>query len=90
MAADLGQAGCLDGTGGDGVHPDLRAEVFERRPGLRETVIESTRLKRMASPDEIAYAALYLASPAAANITGTVLDINGGPVDEIAPATPDL
>ena len=90
MAADLGPKIRVNAIAPGAVETPGLAEVFERRPGLRETVIESTRLKRMASPDEIAYAALYLASPAAANITGTVLDINGGPVDEIAPATPDL
>jgi 7-alpha-hydroxysteroid dehydrogenase len=33
---------------------------------------------------------VYLASPAAAWITGTLLDINGGPVDEIRQIAPDL
>jgi len=33
---------------------------------------------RMGTPDEIAAAVLYLASPEAAYVTGTVLHVNGG------------
>jgi NAD(P)-dependent dehydrogenase (short-subunit alcohol dehydrogenase family) len=35
-------------------------------------------LERVASPDEVAAAILYLASPLAEFATGTVLDFNGG------------
>lgn len=90
MAADLGPKIRVNAIAPGAVEtPGLR-EVFDRRPQLRETVLEGTRLKRICTPEEVAYAALYLASPAAAFITGTVLDINGGPVDEITPASPDL
>jgi NAD(P)-dependent dehydrogenase (short-subunit alcohol dehydrogenase family) len=60
------------------------------RPGLREQVIDRTRLRRTGTPEDIAYAAVYLASPAGSWITGTLLDINGGPVDELSPIVPDL
>lgn len=91
MAADLGPKIRVNAIAPGAVEtPGLR-EVFERRgPEMRNTIVESMRLKRMGTPEDVAYAALYLASPAAAWITGTIIDINGGPVDESIPATPDL
>jgi 7-alpha-hydroxysteroid dehydrogenase len=90
MAADLGPKVRVNAIAPGAVEtPGLRG-VFERRPELRQTVLESNRLKRIGTSEEIAYAALYLASPAAAFVTGSVLDINGGPIDEAHPATPDL
>ena len=35
-------------------------------------------LGRLGHPNDIAYAALFLASPMAAYITGATLDVNGG------------
>jgi NAD(P)-dependent dehydrogenase (short-subunit alcohol dehydrogenase family) len=45
---------------------------------LREKVEASVPLRRVGRPEEIAYAALYLASEAAAYTTGEILDVNGG------------
>ena len=42
------------------------------------TIKAATPLGRLAEPDEIASAILFLASPAAAMITGTILPIDGG------------
>lgn len=91
MAADLGPKIRVNAIVPAAVEtPGLR-EVFEKRaPEMRQTILDHTRLRRMGTPEDIAYAALYLASPAASWITGTLLDINGGPVDEIAPVAPDL
>ena len=46
----------------------------------RETVAESTPLARWGTPDDVAGAAVFLASPAAAFITGQMLLIGGGVV----------
>jgi 7-alpha-hydroxysteroid dehydrogenase len=90
MAADLGPRIRVNALVPGAVEtPGLR-EVFEKREGLRERVTNTARLKRMGTPEDVAYAALYLASPAASWITGTLLDINGGPVDEIMEVAPDL
>ena len=47
-------------------------------PEQREKVMAMIPLGRLGEPDEIAYAALFLASPMADYITGTTLDVNGG------------
>ena len=44
----------------------------------RERVTAMIPLGRLGEPEEIAYAALFLASPMADYITGTTLDVNGG------------
>jgi acetoacetyl-CoA reductase len=43
-----------------------------------QSVIDTTPVGRLADPMEIGACVLYLASPAAAFVTGHVLDINGG------------
>jgi 3-oxoacyl-[acyl-carrier protein] reductase len=47
---------------------------------FRRSVAESTPLRRWGSPADVAAAALYLASPAAAFITGQAINVNGGTV----------
>ena len=44
----------------------------------RQRVLSMIPLGRLGEPEEIAYAALFLASPMAAYITGATLDVNGG------------
>lgn len=46
----------------------------------RDAVIESTPLARWGTPDDVAGAAVFLASPAAAFMTGQVLLVGGGVV----------
>jgi 3-oxoacyl-[acyl-carrier protein] reductase len=46
--------------------------------GFRRTVAESTPMGRWGTPADVAAAALYLASPGAAFITGQAININGG------------
>jgi 3-oxoacyl-[acyl-carrier protein] reductase len=47
---------------------------------FRRSVAESTPLRRWGTPADVAAAALYLASPAAAFITGQAINVNGGGV----------
>jgi 3-oxoacyl-[acyl-carrier protein] reductase len=49
-------------------------------PEFRRSVAEGTPLKRWGRPQDVAEAALYLASPGAAFITGQAINVNGGVV----------
>ena len=53
-------------------------EVVLESDELREQMIQGTPLKRLGEPDDIAIAALYLASPAASFVTGKVMEVDGG------------
>lgn len=52
---------------------DLRADATRS-----DAIIARTALKRWGKPEEIAGGVLYLASPLASFVTGTVLEIDGG------------
>jgi NAD(P)-dependent dehydrogenase (short-subunit alcohol dehydrogenase family) len=47
-------------------------------PAFNAFVLDSIPMGRMATVDEVAAAVLYLASPAAAMVTGTSLLVDGG------------
>jgi 7-alpha-hydroxysteroid dehydrogenase len=91
MAADLGPHIRVNG-----IHPGATETAFIRdfldsKPTeFREAMINRTRLRRNGTPADVANAAVYLASPAASFVTGTMLDVNGGPVDEFQSMFPDL
>ena len=59
------------------VRTDLTAAVLDQ-PGVMERIAGLTPLRRLATPQEIANAILFLASPAAAMITGHTLPVDGG------------
>jgi 7-alpha-hydroxysteroid dehydrogenase len=64
---------------------------FETKaPELRDTLVQHTRLRRMGTPDDVALAAVYLASQAASWMTGKLLELDGGRVDELVAIHPDL
>lgn len=48
------------------------------RPEQREALLGQVPLGRLGDPEDVAQAVLYLASPAAAYVTGTTLHVNGG------------
>jgi NAD(P)-dependent dehydrogenase (short-subunit alcohol dehydrogenase family) len=54
------------------------ASVLHETPAIRAAIERATPLGRIAEPDEIASAVLYLASPAGSFTTGTVLVVDGG------------
>lgn len=47
-------------------------------PGMREKFVATIPLGRLASPQDIAAAALFLASPDAKFITGNIMEVDGG------------
>jgi len=53
-------------------------EIVLADDGLRTAMEQSTPLKRIGDPEEIAATVLFLASPAGGYITGKVLEVDGG------------
>ena len=53
-------------------------DIVASNDELREPMEKATPLRRLGEPDEIASAAVYLASPAGAYLTGKVLEVDGG------------
>jgi 7-alpha-hydroxysteroid dehydrogenase len=52
---------------------------------MREAMIKKTPMGRIGTVEDVALAALYLASPASSWVTGKVLEIDGGTVDSSWP-----
>ncbi|MGH8554622.1 MAG: SDR family oxidoreductase, partial [Gammaproteobacteria bacterium] len=48
------------------------------RPDAYGAIVERTPLRRFGAPEDVAHAAVYLASDEAAFITGQTLRVNGG------------
>ena len=66
-------------------------ETVLTNDSLRERMVADTPLKRLGEPEDIALGALYLASPAAAFMTGSVLELHGGiQMANLAMDLPDL
>lgn len=52
-------------------------------PEIEKRMLTKTPLGRLGEPDDIAYAALFLCSPASAWVSGQVLTVSGGGVQEL-------
>lgn len=53
-------------------------DIVMQTPELQRELEDKTPLRRLGDPDDIALAALYLASPAGSFVTGKVLEVDGG------------
>jgi len=53
-------------------------ETLRENDGMRDAIVDSTPLHRIASPGEVADAVQYLASDAAGFVTGQIMTVDGG------------
>lgn len=76
LARELGPRGVRVNAVAPGyVATDMTSELPEK---MKEQIMGNTPLGRLASPEEIAAVIAFLASPAAAYITGAVIPVDGG------------
>lgn len=63
----------------------IRTDALNRvlTPEIEATMLAHTPIRRLGEPEDIAHAALFLCSPAAAWISGQVLTVSGGGVQEL-------
>ena len=62
------------------IETSFSRDLDETQQGVRRRIAESTPLKRWGTPDDVAGAAVFLASPAASFITGQMILVGGGVV----------
>jgi 3-oxoacyl-[acyl-carrier protein] reductase len=82
LAAQLGAEGITANVVAPGFIPDTGfwADRLATNPGLAQPRIESSLVKRAGTPEEVAAAVAYLASPEGGFTTGQILHVNGGVV----------
>jgi len=78
LAVELGSSGIRVNAIAPGLIDTKFASALVNNPSVGGSVIKQTPLKRVGRPDDIAGAAVYLASDAASFVTGEVLVIDGG------------
>jgi 7-alpha-hydroxysteroid dehydrogenase len=90
LAADVGPKIRVNGVNPGAIETPFIKDFLDESPELREAMVERTRLRRNGTPRDVAAAVLYLASPASSYVTGAMLDVSGGSVDEYRAMFPDL
>ena len=79
LALELAPRGItVNAVGPSLVETDLTRERMRTLPGFREHEVGRTPLGRLGTPEDVAAAVVFFASPAAAFITGQLLLVDGG------------
>jgi dehydrogenase/reductase SDR family member 4 len=78
LARELGASGVRVNAIAPGLVATDFARVLIETPHIHDHIVGQTALQRHAQPDEIAGAAVFLASEASSFVTGSVLVVDGG------------
>ena len=79
MATELSQHGVRVNAIAPGwIDTDITRRAMRGDPGRKARILGRTPLGRFGEPDDVGMAAVYLASPAAKFITGSVMPVDGG------------
>jgi gluconate 5-dehydrogenase len=60
------------------IETEMSRKALDGDPARKAKILGRTPMARLGSPEDIGWAAVYLASPAANFITGTILPVDGG------------
>ena len=82
MAADLGEKNIrVNGIAPGAILTDALKSVIT--PEIEQKMLQHTPIRRLGQPQDIANAALFLCSPAASWVSGQILTVSGGGVQEL-------
>ena len=82
IAFDLGPKGIrVNGIAPGAIRTDALAKVLTTE--VEQMMLKHTPLKRLGEPEDIASAALFLCAPAASWVSGQILTVSGGGVQEL-------
>jgi 7-alpha-hydroxysteroid dehydrogenase len=90
MAADLGPRIRVNALLPGPIVTEALQRYWDEKNDNRHVLVDRTRLKRLGTVDDVASAAIFLCSPGASWITGLLMELTGGKIDEIKPVYPDL
>ncbi len=83
IAFDLGPRKIrVNGIAPGAIRTDALKSVLT--PEIEAKMLRRTPIKRLGEPDDIAYAALFLCAPASSWISGQILTVSGGGVQELS------
>jgi gluconate 5-dehydrogenase len=79
LAAELSPRGIRVNALAPGwIETEMTQQVMRNDPQRREKILGRTPLGRFGTPEEVGWAAVFLAAPAARFVTGVVLPVDGG------------
>ena len=79
MATELSSHGVrVNGIAPGWIETDMSKKALESDPARKNKIIGRTPMARLGDPSDVGWAAVYIVSPAAKFITGTVLPVDGG------------
>lgn len=79
LAAEVSQNGVRVNAIAPGwIETEMSRRAMDNDPARKQNILSRTPMGHFGKPDDIGWAAVYLCSPAAKFVTGTVLPVDGG------------